>query len=467
MKTSFVLPWLIALTWSAVPAPPAALAQSVAMPVTSAPETPATEADGLTQVLQTISARSPDVLAAQAAQRQAQAQVEQARAAWFGKVDTYALSQHFNDPRLTRPITQPPNVALYPFGADQSGYGVDVQLPLDISRQIAAEVDAARRRASGAQWSAEDVRLRALLQGAALFRNLQALAGQRAALDKQLESLQAGERVAEAGLKVGHIARVNLLRVQAALAEVQASIANAQGQERKLRAQLAALMGTSDFSAPIAPPDAGPAAIPTDSKTVPPGIQAAQNALTASQSKAQAARRAQYPQFFINGGWNRNAIQWDTRAIDTWQIILGMRLNLWAGGGQRSAIDAAQAAAEEARQRLQGAEDNLRAAREGAQAQWNAQEQAYRAARSGLRAAEESARIEQDRFRYGLGSATDLIDAEAALARGRATLAGALAAWWQADDALRYALGEPPLAYTDTAPSNPPASSQVSGVIPP
>lgn len=323
----------------------------------------------LRQVLDAIAARAPEVLAAQAAASGAAAQQRQARAAWFGKLDAYALSQHFNDPRLTRPITQPPNVALYPFGADQSGYGLDLQLPLDSNRQIAAEVDAARARASGAQWSAEDVRLRALLQGATLFRNLQALAGQRAALDKQLESLQAGERVAQTDLKVGNIARVNLLRVQAALAEVQAAIANAQGQERKLRAQLAALMGMSDFSAPIAPPDAGPAAIPADAKTVPPGIQAAQSALTASQAKTQATRRAQYPQFFINGGWNRNAIQWDTRAIDTWQVILGMRLNLWSGGGQRSAIDAAQAAAEESHQRLQGAEDNLRAARESAQAQ--------------------------------------------------------------------------------------------------
>ena len=108
------------------------------------------------------------------------------RAAWFGKVDAYATSQHYNDPRLTRAITLPPNVAAYPFSADQFGYGLNAQLPIDLSGQIAAEVDAARARAAGAQWSAADMRLRALLQGATLYRNLQALAGQRLALDRQL-----------------------------------------------------------------------------------------------------------------------------------------------------------------------------------------------------------------------------------------------------------------------------------------
>jgi outer membrane protein TolC len=407
---------------------------------------------GLGDVLQAVAAHSPDVLAAQAAQRQTQAQVDQARAAWFGKVDAYALSQHFNDPRLTRPITEPPNVALYPFARNQFGYGVDFQLPIDISLQIAAEVDAARSRASGAQWSAEDVRLRALLQGATLYRNLQALSGQCAALDKQLESLGAAERVARAGLKVGNIARVNLLRVEAAVAEVQAAIAGVQGQQSKLRAQLAALMGVAEFSAPIESPSAGPAVFHANPDVIPPGIQAAQSALQASQAKRQAAQRAEYPQLVANGGWNRNAIQWDGRAADTWQINLAVRLNLWSGGAQRSAIDAAQAAEDESRQRLRGAQDNLRAAREGAEAQWNAQDQTYRAARSGLLSAEESARIEQDRFRVGLGSATELIDAEAALARARASVAGALAGWWQADDALRYAYGEPPLALQTAIP---------------
>ena len=427
-------------------------------PATTASGTSSASADDLRPILQTIAARAPDVLAAQAARAQADAQVQQTRAAWFGKVDTYATSQHFNDPRLTRPITQPPIIALYPFASDQFGYGLDFQLPIDVSGQIAAEVDAAKSRARGAQWSAEDVRLRVLLQGASLYRSLQALAGQRSALARQLDALQASRRVAETGLKVGSIARVNLLRVEAAVADVQASLANVEGQEQKLRAQLAALMGVEAFAAPIAPPDAGPAALPANPDAPPPSIQAAQSALQASQAKVQSAQRVQYPQLVANGGWNRNAIQWDSRAIDTWQVNLGVRLNLWAGGGQKSALDAAQAAEEEARQRLRGAHDNLRAAREGAVAQWHAQDQARRAAESGLLAAAESAHIEHNRFANGLGSATELIDAEAALARARASLAGAIASWWQADDALRYAYGEPPAALQEPNPN--PAPSQ-------
>jgi outer membrane protein TolC len=427
---------------------------AVSVPATAASTPAATVQDApaasLTDVLRTIGARSPDVLAAQAGQTQAQAQVEQARAAWFGKVDAYALSQHYNDPRLTRAITLPPNVAAYPFSADQFGYGLNAQVPIDISGQIAAEVDAARARATGAQWSAADVRLRALLQGATLYRNLQTLAGQRQALHKQLNALQASVRVAEAGLKVGNIARVNLLRVQAAVAAVQAQIAGVGGQERKVRAQLAALMGVPTFEAIVPAPDAGPAHFPRNPNVLPPSIKVAENALLASKDKVRSAQRAMLPQFAATANWNRNAVHWDNRPIDTWQLNLGVTFSLWSGGAQRGAIDAAQAAADQAQQQLRAAQDNLRAARDGAVALWNAQDQSWRAAESGLRAADESARIEQDRFRNGLGSATELVDAEAALASARASVAGALAGWWQADDALRYAYGEAPDALHDT-----------------
>ena len=443
----------------AVSAPTIAAAQPAAAGASAPADAASTAAAAaqpeasLAEVLQTIGARSPDVLAARANVAQTLAQVQQARAAWFGKVDAYALSQHYNDPRLTRAITLPPNVAAYPFSADQFGYGLNAQLPIDISGQIAAEVDATRARAAGAQWSADDVRLRALLQGATLYRNLQALAGQRQALDKQLESLQTSVRVAEAGLKVGNIARVNLLRVQAAVAAVQAQIAGVDGQERKLRAQLAALMGVTGFDASVPAPDSGPTHFPANRNLLPPSIQAAQSALLASQDKVRSAQKAMLPQFAATANWNRNAVHWDNRPIDTWQFNLGVTFNLWSGGAQTAAVDVAQAAADQAQQQLQAAQDNLRAARDGAVALWNAQDQSWRAAESGLRAAAESARIERDRFKNGLGSATELIDAEAALASARASVASALAGWWQADDALRYAYGEPPAALQNNEPT--------------
>jgi len=425
---------------------------ALAAPTSASPERKADDVGSLSGVLHAIAERSPEVLAAQASERQTRAQVEQARAAWFGKVDAKVLSQHFNDPRLTRPITQPPNVANYPFSEDQFSYGVNIELPIDLSRQIAATVDAARSRATGAHWKAEDVRLRSLLQGATLYRNLESVAGQQTALEKQLDSLKAGARAAQAGLKAGEIAHVNLLRVQAALAEVEASIAKVRGQDRMLRAQLAALMGVSEFRSPVTHSIDAPAKLPDDPQTLQPSLRAAESAFESSQSRLQAARRARYPQFFVNGGWYRNSIQWNSRPEDTWQLILGMRVPLWSGGALGSSVDVARAAVNEAKHKLSSARDNLRAAREGAVATWEAQSQAYLAVLSGLRAAEESARIEQDRFRTGLGSATDLIDAEAALARARSSGVAALAGWWQADDALRYAFGLPPLAFSDTSP---------------
>jgi outer membrane protein TolC len=182
-----------------------------------------------------------------------------------------------------------------------------------------------------------------------------------------------------------------------------------------------------------------------------PLLAAAQSAAQAAAAREQAARRAQWPQLALTGGWDHNAIQFDQRAVDTWQIMLVLKLNLWSGGAQRAAIASARASREEATDRTRQAELNLTAASAGAIAAWHAQSKAYLAATAGLAAADESAHIERDRFKVGLGSATDLIDAEAALAQARAGVANALAAWWEADDALRYTYGEAPLALTEAS----------------
>lgn len=400
----------------------------------------------LSQVLRQIDARSPQVLRAEAEQQQARAKVGQARAAWFGRVDVYVQSQHYNDSRLTRPITYPPNVANYPFASDQLGYGIDASLPLDVSRQIAAEVDAARAAAGAARWSADDTRLRALLNGATLYRDLQSVQGKRLALQEQLAALTASVKVAKAGVRAGTFPKLKRLRLQAAQAKARAELAGVEGNIRKLRAQLAAQMGQPRPGV-IAPLSATPTRLPVADGTT-PGVRAAESALQASQSKLAAAKRSLLPQFSLRGGWNENAIQGFHRPERTWQVGLNMKLNLWSGGGDVSAIDAAQSGQIVAQQDLRSARLALRAAREAAIAQWRSEQQAYTAAQAGLAAALQSARIERGNFRAGLGTATDLLDAEAALAQARATLTTTLASWWQADAALRYAYGKPPLAMT-------------------
>ncbi len=387
----------------------------------------------LSKVLNDIATQSPQVLAAQAEGQQAKARIGQARAAWFGSVDVYALSRHYNDPRLTRPITQPPNVANYPFGSDQLGYGMDVKLPLDFSRRIAAEVDAARARAHAARWSADDARLRALLNGATLYRELQALDGKRAALNRQYAALAASVKVAKAGVRAGTFSKLKRLRLEAALAEVRAARSGVEGNILKLRAQLAALMGQPRLDGAIAPLSTPPTTLPANRGLSTPGVQAARSALNVSQGMLASAQRSLLPQFFINGGWNQNAIQGFHDPVHTWQLTLGMKINLWSGGGQISAIDAAQSAEIAAGEKLRGARLALGAARDAAAAQWQTEQQTYAAAQAGLDAALQSARIERGNFRAGLSSATDLLDAEAALAQARAALTASLAGWWQAE----------------------------------
>jgi outer membrane protein TolC len=407
----------------------------------------------LAHVLVRIATQAPAVLAAQAEQRQAQAERRQAQAAWLGKVDAYARSVHYNDARLLQPITYPPNVALYPFARNQFDYGVEASLPIDISGQILAQVHGAEANAERARYALDDQRLRLLLQGAGLYRGLQALAGAQSALQEQVRALTQSERVARKGLKIGQTARIAVLRIEAARAAAEASLAGVEGQQAKVRAELAALMNEPRFDAAIVPVTTAPN-WPMTAGAPPPALLAAQFGARAARAKAQAAWRAQLPQLAIVGGWDHNAAQFDHYPIQTWQVMALLRINLWSGGGQRAAIASARASADAAAQRADEASRNFEAARASAHAAWLAQQRAYAAAQAGVNAADSSARIERDRFRVGLGSVTELIDTEAARAQAHATLASTLAGWWSADDALRYANGEPPAAAAGTAAEN-------------
>ncbi len=424
----------------------------VSLPVLSAEQPP-----DLAGVLRRIANQSPTIQAAQASQRAASAQERTARAAWFGKVDTYARSTHYNDPRMVRSITQPSDITTYAFSRNQFGYGVEGQLPIDINGQILANVQAARANARRAMWNAEDQRLQTMLDGAALYRGLQAATGQTIALEAEFHALESSLAVARKGLKVGSIARVNLLRVQAAVAAVQGQLAGVEGQEHRLRAQLAALMDLPAYTVKIQPPANEPELIPGGNPDKAPLLAAAQSAADAASAREQAARRAQWPQLTLTGGWDHNAIQFDRSAVDTWQVMLVLKVDLWSGGAQRAAISEARAVHEEAIDHARQAQLDLNAASMGAAAAWHAQSKAYLAATSGLLAAEESARIERGRFKVGLGSATELIDAEAALAQARASVTNTRAAWWEADDALRYSYGEAPLALTGVSHESPAA----------
>ncbi len=373
--------------------------------------------------------------------------VRAARAQLYGEVDVFARDIHYNDERLVRPIFFPPNVLAMPFDDDQIAYGLKGRLPLDVSGRLRAGIKAAQKGRRAAAADAEDLRLRLLNRAAKLYRGLQRVSGEREALEKQKEALEAHIRVAEAAIRVGRLAPVERLRLVAELKGVEGKLADLRGTEAGLRARLAALMEVPSFTDPTPLPPSPPKLLETRVIRR-PDIQAAEARAQAAAALKRRARAERLPSLDVSGNLQRSQ-GYNGEGDDTWQVTLEASLPLWDGQRRSARVREAQARLRAAHLQRRSLEVQAQAEVEAALGDWKAAEARHAAAQSAVAAARETAAIQADRFAAGRLSAADLVDAEAALARARAEEAASLAAWWQADDDLRLALGLPPADYKE------------------
>ncbi len=406
----------------------------------------------LGKVLHQVEAYAPALKAAQANSDAFRAKRSVARSRFLGEADAFAHSLSFNDNRLTRPISPPINFSAFSFDDNQIGYGGSFQLPLDINGRLRNGFHASSHQAKAAAENAANVRLVLLNRAALLYRGLERIAGQRLALQKQMEALKGHIRVAETAIEVGRIAAVERLRLVAELKVVEGRLAGLDGVEAGLRARLASLLEKQTFTDSVLIPTREPVFLiaPKDSIANRPDVRAAGEIEEAAHSGVKAAWAAYFPDFFAGFTWLQNQGYNGSGANDaTWEVVIQARLPIWTGGRRQAQIGQAKAQRRAAQYQRKAVKEGALAELVAARGSWSAAKAQYRAAQSAVIAAEEVTRIQTDRFDAGRLSATDLVDAEAALAGSRSELASSLARWWQADDALRLALGSTPVAYDD------------------
>ncbi len=426
------------------------------------PRTVSAGTASLGEILHAVEQNAPAIKAADANEDAARAKRRQVIGSFLGEVDVYANDQHFNDNRLTRPISPPIALPALTFDKDQIGYGVGARLPIDISGRLRNNLHAVSHQANAAHADAEDAQLNILYAAASLYRRLDDIHGQRAALLKQEEALRGHVDVAQEAVRVGRIAHVEELRLIAELKAVEGRLAGLDGLESGVRARLASLLNVPSFSDSIPECSVTPDSIPECSVTPDsmsvishsiddrPDIQAALERERSAHSAVKAAWGRYIPEVSVTAGWQQNQGYNGAGKDDaTWQVAIQARLPLWNGGQRLAQLSQAKAQQRTAMYHAETERQNAVAEVVAARGAWEAAQAQYRAAQSALSAAEEVARIQADRFNNDRLSAADLVDADAALARARAERTSSLARWWQADDALRLSVGLPPAAYND------------------
>jgi outer membrane protein TolC len=367
-------------------------------------------------------------------------------------LDGYLRDSHFNSPRFSQPISPPVNIATIPADRDQIAAGLRAALPLDLSGVFRAGVRKAQASRDIALQEVSRVRLELLHQVANLYRDLQSLNGDRQAREKEIAALKAAAKVRQKAVDVGRAAPVEIHRLHAEVALVQAALAFLQGSEATFRARIGALLGEDSYQGSILPPLTPPQEEPTNPQKAVrrsrPDLLEEQSVIEALKADLDVENSQRKPSASVEALAERNR-GYGGGGKAVWTILTRINLPFFDGGTRRSRRNRVRAQMRSREAHFQALAAQARADIAAAKATWKASKLRVEATKEAAKAAKETEKIQHLRYREGRLSAADLVDATAALSRASAAANTALVDQWRALDQLRRAQGNPPIATPD------------------
>lgn len=178
-----------------------------------------------------------------------------------------------------------------------------------------------------------------------------------------------------------------------------------------------------------------------------PELKAVDARVKASEAGVTAARSGWFPQIYLSGNYyysRPNQRFFPTQDVfkDTWDVTVGVSLDIWNWGTTLHQTDQAQAQLEQAKDARGLIEDAI--ALDLTQAYLNLQQAKERiiVASQGVKQAEENHRITSKRFAAGLASTSDVIDAEVALLQAKTNQTNSIVDFELAQARIDKAIGQ-------------------------
>ncbi len=178
-----------------------------------------------------------------------------------------------------------------------------------------------------------------------------------------------------------------------------------------------------------------------------PELKASEYRVKASEAGITAAKSGWWPQIYLAANYNYNRPNQRIQPTqdnfkDTWDVTLGVSLDVWNWGKTLHQSDQASAQYEEAKDGFSQAKDAITLELTQVYLNLNQAKERIGVASQGVKQAEESYRVTNTRFKEGLAQNSDLLDAEVALLQARTNSTQALVDYELAEARLQKAIGE-------------------------
>ncbi len=328
--------------------------------------------------------------------------------------------------------------------------GASLSWEPDLFGRLAKAGDAARMDAQSREALLQSTRLLVQAEVAQTYLALRAADTERALVRQTVAAYEGSLQLTERRFRAGDVAELDVARVRTELAATEAEAIALDRRRAELEHVLAVLVGEPASAFSLAEADWStalpgiPAGVPATVLARRPDVSAAQSGILAAQARLGVAQAAWFPDIALTaaGGYASPDIgdlfKWSARA---WSVGALLSLPLFDGGRRQAGVDGAAAQLDEAlagyRGQVLGAfrevEDqlsSLRLLREQALAQGRAVEAASRATV-----------LSDSRYRNGMVSQLELLDARRSELHNRRQALQVKAAQYSATVGLIRALG--------------------------
>jgi len=328
--------------------------------------------------------------------------------------------------------------------------GASLSWEADLFGRLAGARDAAALDAQSREALLQGTRLMVQAETAQAYLQLRALDVERALVRETVAAYADTLRLTERRHQAGDIAELDVVRVQAEVSATEAEALALDRQRATLEHALAVLVGdaASSFALPAGDWSAGlpsiPAGVPGTVLARRPDVAAAQASLLAAQARVGVAQSAWFPNVSLtaDGGFASpelgDLFRWSARA---WSVSALLSLPIFDGGRREAGVQGARAQLDGALASYRGqvlvafkeVEDqlaSLRLLQDQSQAQGRAVDAARRATA-----------LSDTRYRNGMVSQLELLDARRSELRNRRQALQVRSAQFQATVGLIRALG--------------------------
>lgn len=342
----------------------------------------------------------------------------------------------------------------------QPAVGIPLGTVANVGANLSYELDLFGRLANASSAASLDARSReALLQSTRLlvqsnvaqsYLQLRALDTERALVRDTVQAYRNTLSLTERRFQAGDVAELDVARVRTEVAATESEAIALDRRRAEIEHALAVLVGEAASSFQVAPLDWNsalpviPAGVPSTVLARRPDVSAAQSSLLAAQARVGVAQAAWFPSLSLttNGGYASpdlgDLFKWSTRA---WGVGALLSLPIFDGGRREAGVQSAKAELDAAgaayREQVlvafRDVEDQLSALRllaDQSQAQSRAVDSATRAKV-----------LSESRYRNGLVSQLELLDAQRSELSNRRQALQVRSAQYQATVGLVRALG--------------------------